>query len=657
MGTDRTAEMVALVRHGQRLAAATTAEFLEQMQRGEWFRNDGISWQGADADEFAWLVNNAYDAARHSQMMVPSARDLVIARRLMQMDGHQDGESGPGRAPTTAEAELEAVPDAIEAELARIADPEHPHHAVLRERLARAREDVEIFEDLRRREAWAGLSPAQTASLVVIERHGRQIADAERRHLLDQLRNGEWEWAAGYPLDDSEEMEVIIARAHAYLREDMDITVNVNLGRERDGREVIDWMLDDPRVAYRNTWESGINTGDEYLNLRGGAEEHLGYAASLRRTPESGGLNFSPGEAGVREMPKYAALSFPDFPGGGAFHYGSAVFRMGPHVRERVSHTPQDSLNGSYRYGTDLEGVRSVTGADHLFPLLARGHSETVRRVFAEATGFRFDSGLDHPTGDEYLEAQIHGDVGWRDIDLIRLLPQDEEEVGTYREYESRLTAFAARHGFTFRVVLLTPEDIADFAQRSPGEAMGPDEAVDFHMDRLAVLLGMNPVPTTKVVEHLDRLKPLLSPYDPQRLEDAFRVVAPGDRLALHIARAAESGRLPAEAHRRVRQAVYGGFSDGDAEADTPGAPAADFPRAAEQRPEAVADTAPVAGSGAVREVGTLDDPFSVLSRVTEEVRAMGGHPSGGVGAEAVRRVWDELGAAAGRDSVTVSGS
>ncbi|MET9111110.1 hypothetical protein, partial [Streptomyces zhihengii] len=73
-------------------------------------------------------------------------------------------------------------------------------------------------------------------------------------------------------------------------------------------------------------------------------------------------------------------------------------------------------------------------------------------------------------------------------------------------------------------------------------------------------------------------------------------------------------------------------------------------------RPEA-ADIAPVAGSGAVREVGTLDDPFSVLSRVTGELRAMGGLPSGGVGAEAVRRVWDELGAAAGRDSVTVSGS
>ncbi|MFI8008501.1 hypothetical protein, partial [Streptomyces sp. NPDC086010] len=55
--------------------------------------------------------------------------------------------------------------------------------------------------------------------------------------------------------------------------------------------------------------------------------------------------------------------------------------------------------------------------------------------------------------------------------------------------------------------------------------------------------------------------------------------------------------------------------------------------------------------------VGTLDDPFSVLSRVTLELRAMGRLPSGGVGGEIVRRVWVSLGAAAGRDSVTVSGN
>jgi hypothetical protein len=193
-----------------------------------------------------------------------------------------------------------------------------------------------------------------------------------------------------------------------------------------------------------------------------------------------------------------------------------------------------------------------VTGADHLFPLLARGNPEVVRRVFAEATGFRYDSGLDHPASDEYLEAQVHGDVEWTDIDLIRLIASDEEELGTYGDYARRLKAFAAEHGLFFRVELLTAEDIERLTNRPPGEGMDRDDAVGFHTDRLGVLLAAKAVHESKVHEHIEQLKSLLTPCTPRALEAAFPASPQNDGFFGRLAAALRSGRLSSEGYRRV---------------------------------------------------------------------------------------------------------
>ncbi|MGW0297008.1 DUF3626 domain-containing protein, partial [Streptomyces anthocyanicus] len=571
MDIDSTAEVVSLVRYGQRIAGVNTLAFIDLM-RSEFLRTDGIDLATADKNEFAWLVNNFYDTARHSQMMVPSGRDLIIAGLLISTEDVETDATEEGARLT--KSDFRNIPNEIEAEIARTANLESSHHALLRQRLIYAREDLEIFEDLQQRRVWKDLSPEQVSSLVVIERHGRQLASEALHHLLGQLNSEEWEWANNYPQDDKRAMGEIIDRAHAYVREEMDLTVNVKLDREDGGLTVFDRMIANHGIAFRNTWEVGVRGKGGYLNRRGGIEELLGYSASVKRKRDpkeergtvevsqgkgDSGALFDPQGADGKVLPKYAALSFPDFPGGGAYQYGAAVFRLKPHIRERVSFTPQDSLDGSYKNGTNLEGVRSVTGANHLLPLLARGDSDTVRRIFAEATGFRYDSELEHPAGDQYMEAQVHGDIAWTDIDLIRLLPPEESDINQYREYAQGFEELAQRYGFSFRVELLTPEDVETFGERLPDEPMVGEEALRFHADRLAVRLATNPVPESRVNEHITQLMSLLRPYSPEGLEAAFQQATNGGTLSQHLDQALEAGRLTTEAHQRVTSTLSSG--------------------------------------------------------------------------------------------------
>ncbi|MGW0272035.1 hypothetical protein ACWDYF_27935 [Streptomyces sp. NPDC003284] len=553
LGVARTAELVALVRYGKRVTgAANITDVIGQVQQDQWFHTDGIILEEASGKDFIWLINNAYDTIRHSQMMIPSGRDLVIARLLKQTDDPMAGRSDSHGVSLIDEEEFRSAPSELETELARFNDEENRYYQMLRQRLINSQEDLEIFEDLRTRAVWNELSPEQIAVMVMVERHGRQIAESERTHLFKRLRRDELDWVDEYPIPSDEEMEEIIDRAHAYMREEMDITINVNLDHEHEGVPIIESMLSDPEARiFRNAWE--VNRSGPYMNYRGSTEERLGYAASLKRGFGSTDPLFTPVGEERKNLPVYSALSFPDALKGAAPQYGSTVFRLKSTVRERVSHTPKDSMGGDF--GRD--GTRSLTGPNHLIPLLSRGKSETVRRVFAEATGFNFDSAeFYQPDPGDYFESQVHGDVKWDDVDLIRMVPKHDGEVSFYREYENRLKTFAEQHGFTFRVEVLTLEEIAEYEEWLPHYKMAPAQAIRFHADRIAVHLAATSVPEGRLAWHLEELFSLVSSDSLQSMEEAFREATQGGNLLEYLRQAVEAGRLSEETGHQIMRAL-----------------------------------------------------------------------------------------------------
>jgi hypothetical protein len=174
----------------------------------------------------------------------------------------------------------------------------------LRERLAHAKEDLEIFTDLQSRArkridppagsntplwAWKDLAPSQIAALVTVERRARLVHSAERDRFVSQLMNGEQPWAQRYPLHDRRVMERMVDDAHDYLRTEMVVTVNVPTNLIKDGKRVIDHLLSDPHTLFRSTWETGLFGGTPtQMNTRGTVDEGLGYTANLKRTTDRG---------------------------------------------------------------------------------------------------------------------------------------------------------------------------------------------------------------------------------------------------------------------------------------------------------------------------------------------------------------------------------
>ncbi|MFB9834845.1 hypothetical protein [Actinoallomurus acaciae] len=353
-----------------------------------------------------------------SQRMVPSGRDLELARRLLE----------PGAAAPFSEELSRLEHEQLAASRTSPGSADSTYIQALWQRHRNIVEDRSIFDAMRDRTDWAALRPSQVAAMVLAERRGRQVAAAERDALIDLLR-GKWShWADGYPIHDVR-VNGLIEKVHDFLRHRMNLTVNVEL-------KSIQAVLSDNQIALKNVWTTKLDTGYPYKNMRGKVEELLGYSATVKRNTNAGGIygdpqakasgnDFSPDGSDRLELPKYAALMSPLRPEGILATMGGAnvVFHLKAEVRDRATFTPKDS------FAPKLEGAGGVTGPNDLFPLLVHGNEMEIRLAFAKATNFAYDEGVlrakdsgDLPRCFWYFEAQIHGDLTWKDIDRVVLV-------------------------------------------------------------------------------------------------------------------------------------------------------------------------------------------------------------------------------------------
>ncbi|MEV7601201.1 TcdA/TcdB catalytic glycosyltransferase domain-containing protein [Kitasatospora sp. NPDC089797] len=357
---------------------------------------------------------------------------------------------------------------------------------------------------------WRKLGEDQAAALVMIERKGREFAGRERALLKANLRaaEGEWAWAAGYPRDSEEALDRLVDRVQDHLHQGMFVATNLFLDRPPGGihrapslgtpgpqsapgaqpprRTLLDLLIDDPSQLFKNFWQTGDSQGDVDRSARGANEEHMGYAATLNRAPDtwqdfqqthSEQNAFAPGKDGAASLPKYGALVSELQPRGVSVRYGGAVLRWKNEVRDRVTHTPKDS------FAAGAAGSRSVTSDSHPLPLLNYGTPSMVRRVFGEATGFEHDVDegrrLLREGGETlgYFESQIHGDLHWRDLHSVTIVHLPEGRAAdrsagpvptleTARALRDRLLAHRRTSGdYTF-TVHLRPHDQAPVLDR-----------------------------------------------------------------------------------------------------------------------------------------------------------------------------------------------
>ncbi|MFB9836085.1 scabin-related ADP-ribosyltransferase [Actinoallomurus acaciae] len=378
-----------------------------------------------------------------SQRMVPAGRDLAVAKYLL--DQATIDPFGEKLADTERAIEVVGQQDSGR------------NGAVIRELRQRRRnilEDQLIFNAMRARTDWSQLEPVQAAALVLAERRGRAIEGAERRALIERLRDEDWEWATKYPLDD-EHIDQLIDQVHDFMQHRMILTVNVPLSK-------LNLLTANVENLLKTGWETDQTS--TYLNTRGNVEEWLGYGASVKRNLESGGIyppnpvtsgskqHFSPNEQDRKQLPKYAALISP-LRQAGLGRYGEVAFHLTPELRGRATFTPYDS------FAPDLKGSRGVTSRSNLIPLLVHGSGNMVRAVFAEATEFAYDFSetLARSIGATYFEAQIHGNVSWKNVDKIVL---SHYFATTNTTAKNMLEEFAANNGFAFTVEINKRENV-----------------------------------------------------------------------------------------------------------------------------------------------------------------------------------------------------
>ncbi|MFB7505562.1 protein-glutamine glutaminase family protein, partial [Streptomyces broussonetiae] len=514
------------------------------------------------------------------QMMVPSARDLLLAQQLRDNDPRRSEE-------------------AFRVESQRIHNELNPashggHHSqemqrTLNRRLAALSEEQALLAAMLPRGVWQSLRAPQIAAMVMAERRGRQAVHADRVALIEQLRSDRWRWTAAYPLDD-QRINGLIDTVHAYLRQ-MPLTVNVELGLEAaDGHTLLDILTSTSGVVLRNVWET---QPDKHKYLRGQAEESLGYAGTVRRSTAAGGIYadpaprrrlaipfqrppepaptpaFIPRSEDRALLPKYAALTSP-LRQTGVTTYGSAVFHLSPAMRNRATFTPADS------FAPGLRGAAGVTGPNHLLPLLVHGNEELVRLAFAEATEFAYDP--EYRTRrdtvgfrmDGFFEAQIHGDVMWSHITRIVLThtPEDRDQAVVRREH---LQAFAAANRLTFTVELFditrpAPSAAALGGWTSPAAPpvhASAAAAEATYARSIAEFLNAPQVNVPGLLALLRRRASSPELLTPTFLQTLYQQTT-GVPLMTAVNNAVRQGRLAVQDHQEVLRGLVSGFAFAD---------------------------------------------------------------------------------------------
>jgi Protein of unknown function (DUF3626) len=265
-------------------------------------------------------------------------------------------------------------------------------------------------------------------------------------------------------------------------------------------------FIADEDGRFKNVWETGTSQASADFSQRGGVEERFGYAAALKRTegtplgyiggrfatvndparatPQtSEGLPTSefaelaergnayrrrlqeetPNYLQPREMPKYAAAVGNSQEYGVSARYGSSVIYWKRDLGWRTTRTPGDSWSND-----PLQSAMSFVSAAYPESVFAYTDPDIARLAAAEATDFAFDQKLKPQVAKDgadlkaYIEAQIHGDLTWHDVDEVVLnygtFPGKESPVVvTKKQAQQEMAAlkrFSKEKGYRFTVRL-----------------------------------------------------------------------------------------------------------------------------------------------------------------------------------------------------------
>ncbi|MFB7293139.1 alpha/beta hydrolase [Actinacidiphila glaucinigra] len=392
---------------------------------------------------------------RDVHVLIPTSRDLTVAHWLQH--------------PADVDRGFQADMDALTK--ARAGATRDELILALDTRIASLIDDRELFRSMEGRPVWSDLRTPQVAALVMVERRALRTLADDRAALTSKLRSGEWPWAKPYLVGGGIDwvLDSLVTKVLHHLRKDMSLTINVDLGKAVKGTDgsVLDAMVRDNTVLVRNAWEGMPDHLSHLLKSRGPVAESLGYAATVKRTggPDRAGVYprrtntpgelFAPTDLDRSLLPVFTALTSSHRPQV-LQQYGSAVFHLKPQVMERATFTSTDS------FGSGPGGAGGVTGLGNMVPLLNHGPETLVRLAFAEATDFAFDAtyrGL-RDSGDlpsqlqEYIEAQVHGQIAWQDLDRVVLFHDgaDATKEGEALTQKTLLETFAHDNDLSFAV-------------------------------------------------------------------------------------------------------------------------------------------------------------------------------------------------------------
>lgn len=361
--------------------------------------------------------------------------------------------------------------------------------------------DVKALQELYP-DRYGRLTPNQVWVLVAAERKGQAQHDRAMARAAKRLKELNLEHKTKYTAEDLPIILDGIRKRRLATNYFLSSPPGGNRETGATGPTLLEQLMADKEGQFRNVWETGTSQASADFSQRGGVEEKFGYAAALKRTkgkplnniggrfateadpplpakePIGGAFEElaqrgddylrrlreeTPNYLRPQEMPKYAAAVGEKQAYGVSGRYGSAVFRWKTDIGWRTTRTPGDSWSND-----PLQSAMSFVGADHPESVLAYTDLDIVRLAAAEATDFALDPGYESKVDDDgadlkaYVEAQIHGDLTWDDLDDVVLnygvFPsKDALLVVTRAQAEAEmatLQAFAEERGYGFTVRL-----------------------------------------------------------------------------------------------------------------------------------------------------------------------------------------------------------
>ncbi|MEV8441617.1 hypothetical protein AB0425_29905 [Actinosynnema sp. NPDC051121] len=313
--------------------------------------------------------------------------------------------------------------------------------------------DVKALQELWP-DVYGKLTVNQVWVLVAAERKGELQHEKELRASVARLEKLNAQFKTTYEPEDLPAILKALRERRLASNFFFSVPPGRNIGVEKDADSLLDLLMADDEGRFRNVWETGTSQASVDPGPRGGAEERFGYAAALKRT---GGTPLSlfggkfateptpvpfdeddtspeaverrrlqkeyPNYVQPREMPKYAAAVGPSQVYGVSARYGSSVIYWKQDIDWRTTRSPGDSWSNDM-----FQSGMAFVSANYPESVFAHTDPYIARIAAGEATGFERDPELGAKVGEQggvdvsnYIEAQIHGDLSWHDVDEIVL--------------------------------------------------------------------------------------------------------------------------------------------------------------------------------------------------------------------------------------------